>query len=100
MLAAGALSVFFSGSIWAESKGPLTVLRLFSEGANSGGFYPNENIQDVCKWNLIYIDMSTPSGRGMFALLVQAKAQSLNLVRVDFIRNSDTTCTLTGLHIQ
>lgn len=99
-LALMVLTLSFAGSVWADSRGPLTVLRVFSEGATSAGFYPNENIQDVCKWNLIYLDMSTPSGRGMFALLMQAKAQSLSLVRVDFVRNSDTTCTLTGLHIQ
>ena len=88
------------GSARAESKGPLTVLRIFSEGASSAGFYPSENIQGDCKWNLIYVDMSTPSGRGMFALLLQAKAQSLSLARVDYIKNNDTTCLLSGLHVQ
>lgn len=85
---------------FADQKADLHVLRIFSEGATTAGFYPVENIWADCAWGLIYVDLSNVAGRGQLALLMQAKAQNLKLQRVDYTKAPSGTCTLTGLHIE
>lgn len=83
----------------ADQKAGLHVQEVFAESASTGGFYPAESVSADCKFGVFYLDLSTPSGRAQLALLMQAKAQGLVLPRIDYIKNSDGTCTATGLHI-
>lgn len=85
---------------FADQKADLHVLRVFSEGANVGGFFPVENISADCLWGLMYVDLTSPAGRGQLALLLQAKAMNLKLQRVDYAKNGNGTCSATSIHIE
>lgn len=86
------------------SKNDLHVLRIFSEGQSTAGFFTVESISADCLWGLMYLDLSTPSGRGQLALLMQAKSQGLKLQRVDFSKDAPGypagTCLATGIHVE
>lgn len=103
--AAAALMLGSSASAQSQpSKYDLHVLRVFTEGQSTAGFFTVENISADCLWGLMYVDLSTPSGRGRLALLMQAKAQGLKLQRVDFVKNASGytsgTCLATGVHVE
>ena len=76
----------------------LSVHKVFAEGNYNGGFYPTEPLPE-CKWNLMYVDLSTEGGRGMFSLLISAKAADQKLSRIDYEVRDSGTCLIKGLHI-
>lgn len=101
LLPAGLALYLFSAAQTAlaiQQRADLHVMRVFTESATTGGFYPAESID--CLWNLLYIDLSTPSGRGQLALLMQAKAQNLRVARLDYNKNPDGTCSVWGIHVE
>ena len=76
-----------------------TVKQVFSEGASTAGFYPNEALPE-CKWGLMYVDLNKESGKATFSMLLAAKAASQTIVRIDYAVRADDTCMLSGLHIR
>jgi len=106
-VAIGGGTLIVVGPAAAQTPPPkydLHVLRVFSEGQSKAGFFTTENISADCLWGLMYVDLSSPTGRGQLALLMQAKAQGLKLARVDFTRSATGypagSCLATGIHVE
>lgn len=89
----------FASSVSADTLNRvLTVDRVFSEGTNTAGFYPEEPLTE-CQYQLFYIDLSKESGRAIFSMVLSAKATGDKIIRVDYTVSSSGTCTVSGLHI-
>lgn len=76
-----------------------TVIRIFSEGEATAGFYTSEGLAG-CKWNIMYLDLSKESGSAMLSQVIAAKSAGFKVVRIDYIGGDGETCLATGLHIQ
>ncbi|MDX1303029.1 hypothetical protein [Photobacterium sp.] len=90
----------FSAPLAAEQiTTPKTVKRVFSEGTTSAGFYTNEGISQ-CKWGIMYMDLSTESGKAQFSQVLTAKTAGFKVIRIDYTIRSSGTCLASGIHIQ
>ena len=90
--------IFISTPVYSAQVLNLHVKQIFSESDSRGGFYLKEGLKD-CMWDLLYIDLSKEAGRAQFSLLKEAKIHNWTLVRIDYEKNSNGTCNLTGLHV-
>ncbi|MDO6580644.1 hypothetical protein Q4491_04730 [Photobacterium sp. 2_MG-2023] len=82
-----------------EFNQPFTITQVFSEGTTTAGFYTAEALTG-CKWNIMYLDLSTESGKAMFSQVLAAKSAGFKVVRVYYKKNDSETCMATGLHIR
>ena len=90
----------FSSSVLAETLNEVrTVHRVFSEGDSTAGFYSNEGFPQ-CKYGIMYLSLSTESGKAQFSMLLMAKAASKKVVRIDYVVDSNQYCKASGLHIE
>ncbi|MDO6708530.1 hypothetical protein [Photobacterium sp. 1_MG-2023] len=94
----------FSFSVMANQSDPeinqsLTITQVFSEGTTTAGFYTAEGIKD-CQWEIMYLDLSTESGKAMFSQVLAAKSAGFKVVRIYYNKKESGTCTATGLHIR
>ena len=78
---------------------PKIVKRIFSEGSTTAGFYTVEGISE-CKWGIMYLNLSTESGKGMFSQVLAAKSAGFKVVRIDYTVSTSGTCQASGLHIE
>jgi hypothetical protein len=83
---------------FADQVTNIQVRQIFSEGDAQAGFYLVQELKQ-CKWSILYIDLSKESGRTQLDLLLWAKQERWKLVRVDYNKQPDGICRLTGLHI-
>jgi hypothetical protein len=68
-----------------------------AQQTSNGYLYVVENWTSTnCSNNVVYIDLTTAAGRGMYATLLSAQAQGRKLYRVNYTATSSgnaTTCT-------
>jgi hypothetical protein len=83
----------------AQISTPKTVKRIFTEGSTRAGFYASEGITE-CKWGIMYLNLSTESGKGMLSQVLTAKSAGFKVVRIDYTVSSSGTCLASGLHIE
>lgn len=91
-------------SVYAEQGDPefnqdFTITQVFSEGTTRAGFYTAEALTG-CKWNLMYLDLSTETGKAMFSQVLAAKSAGFKVVRIYYKKSDSETCMATGLHIR
>lgn len=91
-------------SVFAEQVDPefnqaFTITQTFSEATTTAGFYTAE-VLTGCKWNLMYLDLSTESGKAMFSQVLAAKSAGFKVVRIYYKKDDNEKCTATGLHIR
>ncbi|QUJ67370.1 hypothetical protein KDD30_15230 [Photobacterium sp. GJ3] len=96
--------ISFSSSVMAnqsdlEINQSFTITTVFSEGTTTAGFYTAEGIKD-CQWGIMYLELSTESGKAMFSQVLAAKSAGFKVIRIDYKKNENATCTATGLHIR
>ncbi|CCN35975.1 conserved hypothetical protein [Vibrio nigripulchritudo SFn27] len=99
LIIASVLMSVSSALLAAQISTPKTVKRVFSEGATSAGFYTVEGIPE-CKWGIMYLNLSTEAGKGMFSQVLTAKSAGFKVVRIDYAVSSSGTCQASGLHIE
>lgn len=76
-----------------------TIKQVFSEGTDTAGFYPNEQLTE-CKYSLMYIKLNTETGKAIFSMVLSAKASRQKIVRIDYSVDADGACIVSGLHIK
>jgi hypothetical protein len=90
----------FAGTVSADQmNGRYQVQGLFSE-TGAAGVYLKEGLPQ-CLFNLMYINLGSPEGNAMLALLTTAKVSRMTVTRLDYTRDANTTrCILTGVHVE
>ena len=83
----------------AQISTPKTVKTIFTEGSTAAGFYAVEGIPE-CKWGIMYMNLSTPTGKGMLSQILTAKSAGFKVVRIDYSVSASGTCLASGLHIE
>lgn len=77
-----------------------TVDKLGVQGANAY-FSTVEGLSLSCEWGDVYItDITSDFGKTAYATLLTAKATGRKLSRIDYVQNSDTTCSLQLVEIE
>jgi len=95
-----ALIMPVSTAVLAATIGtPKTVKRVFSEGSTGAGFYTVEGLPE-CKYSIMYLNLSTESGKAMFSQLLTAKSAGFKVVRIDYSVLASGQCVAGGLHIE
>ena len=84
----------------AESFSNIAVRQVFAESDTVAGFFPRDDVSSQCLFGVIYINLGTQAGRAQLSLVMQAKAQGLRVARVDYVKQPNGSCHVTGLHIQ
>lgn len=90
----------FAGSACADQMtGRYHVKTLFSEPGTAGVYLKEGTPQ--CLFNLMYINLASPEGKAILALLMSAKTSGMAVTRLDYARDASTTkCHLTGVHVE
>lgn len=98
-------SVLLAGLGFAETasadqmNGRYQVNGLFSE-IGAAGVYLKEGLPQ-CLFDLMYINLRSPEGKAILALLMLAKMSGMTVTRLDYTRDASTTrCVLTGVHVE
>ena len=93
------VGVGFAGSASADSMtGRYQVQALFSE-SGTAGVYLKEGLPQ-CLFGVMYINLGSPEGKAILALLMSAKVSGMVVTRLDYTRDANTKCNLSGAHVE
>lgn len=67
------------------------IKRVFAEGTAQAGFYTAEALPE-CKWGIMYIDLSNPTGKVLMSIALTAKATNQVIKRMDYTVSPVSTC--------
>ncbi|MBL4589099.1 MAG: hypothetical protein JKY11_03345 [Alphaproteobacteria bacterium] len=78
------------------------VKRVFTESNNIAGFYTVEGLPQ-CVYGIMYIDLSTDTGRALFSIVLTAKSLNWEIRRMDYYLTNETygtRCNITTIHAE
>ena len=73
------------------------ISRTFAESTSTAGFYTKEPLPE-CLWGLMYINLASDSGKAIFTMALTAKTANQPVVRIDYVKESNGTCSVRGFH--
>jgi len=83
----------------AATDANLTVLAVGSQSSVGGYIVVSPTTSGSCPGNLIYIDTSTDSGRGMLSIALTARASARPIARVDYTGGGAGICNMTLIQL-
>ena len=84
----------FAHTASAEREFGKTLGTMGTQGTNSY-FYVEGNFQLPCKFDVVYVPLTSTFGKFAYGQLLTAKALNVPLSRIDYIQNSSDICILT-----
>jgi hypothetical protein len=82
----------------AASDSNVTVTSVGSQGGTAY-IQTSTTASNGCPFQTIYIDVSTESGRAMFAIALTARASSRPIARIDYTGGGSATCVATLIQL-
>lgn len=93
------IGLSFTGTACADSmNGRYQVQALFSE-PGTAGMYLKEGLPQ-CLFGVMYINLGSPEGKAILALLMSAKISGMVVTRLDYTLDANTKCNLNGAHVE
>lgn len=79
----------------------IPVRQVFSENNTVGGFtLADANLASQCLFGLMYLRLDTDAGKAQFSSLLAAKAAGWRIRRIDYSKQANGSCWVTGLHVE
>lgn len=77
-----------------------TISRFGSQAPSTGYFYANEGWSLPCANGVMYIDISTAAGKGMFASIIVTKKTGGSIYWINYTIDANTICYATLIELQ
>ena len=76
-----------------------TVTNIAVTAGNAGYFKTAETFTLPCKYNVVYFDINSPSGKGYLSVLLSAKMSGKKLSLIVYEQDANNICTLLTVEI-